>query len=78
MKSNGNPNQILLTSLFMLFVGIIIYRNSLNKSKDSIVIRQDNLKSNFDSYFKNKGMILIVFSSLFILIYLIMFLLGRL
>ncbi|CAN1561436.1 hypothetical protein MCEGE10_02662 [Flavobacteriaceae bacterium] len=78
MKSNGYPNQILLTSLFMLFVGIIIYRNSLNKSKDSIVIRQDNLKSNFDSYFKNKGMILIVFSSLFILIYLIMFLLGRL
>ena len=78
MKSNGNPNQILLTSLFMLFVGIIIYRNSLNKSKDSIVIKQNNLKSNFNSYFKNKGMILIVFSSLFILIYLIMFLLGRL
>jgi len=78
MKSNGNPNQILLTSLFMLFVGIIIYRNSLNKSKDSIVIKQNNLKNNFNSYFKNKGLILIIFSSLFILIYLIMFLLGRL
>jgi hypothetical protein len=78
MENFGNPNQLLMTCLFMLFVGIIIYRNSLNKSKDSLAIKQSKLKNNFNSYFKNKGMVLIIFSSLFLIIYLIMYLLGKL
>ena len=76
MKNSDNPNHVLITCLFMLFVGIIIYRNSLNNSKGPL--DKSKLKGNFNSYFKNKGMVLIIFSSLFLLIYLIMFLLGKL
>ncbi len=78
MENNAYPNQLLMTCFFMLFVGIIIYRNSLNKSKDSLVISQSKMKNNFNSYYRNKGIVLIVFSALFLIIYLIMFLLGKL
>ena len=69
MEDNGNPNQLIATCLFMLIVGIIIYVNSLSKKKnDTIILKEDRLKNNFNSYLNNKGLVLIIFSSLFLLI----------
>ena len=76
MEDNGNPNQLIATCLFMLIVGIIIYVNSLSKKKnDTIILKEDRLKNNFNSYLNNKGLVLIIFSSLFLLILILLWIL---
>lgn len=79
MEDKGNPNQLIATCLFMLIVGIIIYVNSLSKKKnDTIILKEDRLKNNFNSYLNNKGLVLIIFSSLFLLILITMSLFDKL
>ncbi len=78
MNEKGSSDSLLYICVFMLIVGIIIYKKAIVDSKDSDKLKESHLNNNFNNYMKSKGLILIIISILFSLFYLGLFLMNRL
>ena len=71
-----SPNGLLTTCFLMLLLGIYLYIKSKEQDTDSAKLRNNKFINNKNSYLKNKAIILLIFSTLFILITLFSMIFG--